>query len=170
LLHTSRTIRQLNIPRPTISGFLQRYKERDSIDDKPRSGRPRKTTDSDDRYIIRTALKETRIPLAELKQDVNLPICERTLQRQLKEAGIQKWRALTRPLLTNKHAKNCLNWAKRHRHWTIEDWKRVIWLDECAVQKDSDPRQVWVFRCQNNEEKYTQKTLCPNQKVVQCRR
>ncbi len=41
-----------------------------------------------------------------------------------------------------------------HRHWTREDWIKVIWSDECAVEKDSDPRTLWIYRHQNQFEKY----------------
>src|SRR5579859_6386672 len=43
---------------------------------------------------------------------------------------------------------------KAHRHWTVDDWKRVIWSDESAIQKDSNAMGVWVFRHQNKREKY----------------
>ena len=82
--------RQLEIPRRTIRNFLARYDERENIDDLPKPGRPRKTTTADDHYIVRSALMETRIPLAELKQNVNLGISEQTLRRRLKEDGIRK--------------------------------------------------------------------------------
>jgi len=59
-----------------------------------------------------------------------------------------------RPLLTQKHMKERLAWAKAHRHWTLDDWKHVIWSDECAVQKDSNATGYWVFRRQNKREKY----------------
>ena len=86
---------------------------------------------------------------------------EQTLRQRLKEAGIQKWKAVNRALLTPRHAANRLKWAKAHRHWTTDDWKKVGWSDECAVQKDSDPRQLHVFRHQNKEETYAKKNIQP---------
>lgn len=137
---------ELGIPRRTVSSFLQRSDERQSIENIPPPGRPRHTSISDDRYIARTAELETRVPLAELRRDVGLNVCEQTIRRRLKTAGIRKWKAVKRALLTQKHATNRLKWAKAHRHWTVEDWRKVAWSDECAVQKDSDPRQLHVFR------------------------
>src|SRR5579859_6335415 len=52
-----------------------------------------------------------------------------------------------------------LNWAREHCHWTREDWERIFWSDECAVQKDSDTQQVWVFRHQNKREKFDPKNV-----------
>ena len=45
------------------------------------------------------------------------------------------------------------------KHLTIKDWMRVFWSDECAVKKDSDSSVVWVFRHQDNREKYDPKNF-----------
>ena len=78
---------QLAIPRRTVSNFLQRADERGSFEKLHPPGRPRKTSVSDDRYIVRTAELETRVPLAELRRDVGLNVSEQTLHRRLKESG-----------------------------------------------------------------------------------
>ena len=67
------------------------------------------------------------------------------MRRRLMERRIRKWRALKRALLTEEHAEKRLEWAKAHQRWTVEeDWPKVIWSDESAIQKDSDPRTVWI--------------------------
>ena len=30
--------------------------------------------------------------------------------------------------------------------YTVEDWERVIWNDECSVEKSKNPHDIWVFR------------------------
>ena len=82
---------------------------------------------------------DTCIPLAKLKQNVDLRISEQTIHCRLDEVGIRKWKALKCALLTEQHASAHLKWAKAHENWTLEDWAHVIWSDECAVQHDSDP-------------------------------
>lgn len=106
------------------------------------------------RYLVRNAESNTRVPFKELKNLTNIDASIRTMQRRLREEGIRKWRAVKRALLTQKHAKERLAWARAHQHWTVDDWKRVIWSDESAVQKDSNATGCWVFRCQNKREKY----------------
>ena len=153
--------RQLGISQQTISAFLIRYHERHSINNLPHPGAPRKTTPATDRYLVRSAESETRQPLAQLRVLTNCEISERTIHRHLLEAGIRKWKAVERPLLSKKHAAQRLQWAREHKSWTREDWERVAWSDECAVRKDSDPRQTYVFRRQNNREKYALKNIRP---------
>jgi transposase len=150
---------RLKIPHQTVSSFLERLATRGSIENLHRSGAPRKTSISDDRYIVRTAECNTRIPLAELRTETITNISEQTIRRRLREAGIRKWRPVDRPLLNKNQAKLRLAWAQAHRHWTVEDWRKVIWSDECAVKKDSDPRRLRVFRRQNKQEKYASKNI-----------
>jgi len=151
--------KELHIPRRTISNFLRRYKNRHSPYDLPHSGRSRKTSATFDRWLVQTVLTETRLPFKELKSIVNIPISEQTIQRRLQEEGIRKWRGLKRPLLNDKHAKTRLKWAREHKYWTVEDWAKVAWSDESAIQKDSDTRTVWVWRHQNKAEKYASKNV-----------
>ena len=77
----------------------------------------------------------------------------------MKEEGIRKWRAVGRNLLTQKDVDGRYKWAKVHQHWTKEDWGKIAWSDECYVTQDSDPWQLWVFRCQNKCEKYDPKNI-----------
>jgi len=150
---------QLGIQRPTITKFLQRFKNRKSIENLPRPGRPRKTSETGDRRIVRNAESETRVPLKQLKNILNIDISEQTIRRRLQEAGIRKWRAVKRPLLTKAHAYERRKWAREHLHWTVDDWQRVFFTDECSVERDSDPLVSWVFRRQTKEEKYAPKNI-----------
>lgn len=150
---------ELHIPRTTVSSFLQRLDERGSEENLPRPGGPRKSTATADRYLIRVAESNTRIPLAELRHDINSELSERTIRRRLKEEGIRKWKAVERALLTKAHAQKRLKWAKAHRHWQRAQWEKMIASDECSVRRDSDPRAVWVFRRQTKHEKYTARNV-----------
>ena len=101
--------RDLHIPRRTVSNFLQRYHERASIENLPRSGRPRKTSITDDRWLNRTALDDTQMSLKELKSTYNIPVSTRTIQRRLANMAVRKWRAVNRLYLTERHARKRLN-------------------------------------------------------------
>jgi len=151
---------QLSIPHETVTDFIDRYRKRQSTENLPRLGRPKKTSDAADRLLVRVAEANTRIPFRELKNEVNLDVSERTLQRRLqKVAGIRKWRAVSRALLTKRHAKLRQKWAQAHLHWTIADWRKVIWSDESIVKRDSGSGTIWVFRRQTKYEKYAAKNI-----------
>ena len=73
--------RQLHIPHSTVSAFLNHYADRENYDNLPHTSRPRKTTSSDDRYIVRSAELNTSQPLAQLCLDINLRVSKQTNRR-----------------------------------------------------------------------------------------
>ena len=79
---------QLHIPRQTITDFIERSKERQSIENIPRPGRPRKTSTMTDRWLVCNAESDTHIPFQELKNTLKIDIDIRTLRTRLREAGI----------------------------------------------------------------------------------
>ena len=149
---------ELHIPHTTISSFLQRLDKHGSMENLPRPGRPRATSISQDQYIVDTAEANTHIPLAELRDITNTEVSISTIRRRLREEGIRKWKAAKRALLTKEHAEKRFKWAIEHQHW-IRQWDHVCFSDESAIQKDSDNRQVWIFRHQNKHEKYDPKNV-----------
>ena len=50
-----------------------------------------------------------------------------------------------RPRLTPHHRKERLDIAIRHQHWTLEDWKKVVWSDEAKINhlRSDGRRLVW---------------------------
>jgi len=56
-----------------------------------------------------------------------------TVWRILRKAGLRKTKPTRKPGLTIKMRKARLAFALRHKDWTLEDWKNVIWLDETSV-------------------------------------
>jgi len=68
------------------------------------------------------------------------------VDRILREANVKKWLAISRPKLKPEHVAKRLKWAIAHKDWTAQDFEKVIWSDECSVEKSKDPRKQWVFR------------------------
>ena len=68
------------------------------------------------------------------------------VDRVLREANVKKWLAKSRLKLKPDYIAKRLKWALAHKDWTAEDFEKVIWSDECSVEKSKDPRQQWVFR------------------------
>jgi len=72
---------ELGIPRRTVSSFIQRLKTRENQENLPRPGRPRKTSKSDDRYLVYAAEGDTDQSLKELRNTTNIGICIQTIRR-----------------------------------------------------------------------------------------
>jgi transposase len=67
------------------------------------------------------------------------------VRRALKEAGLTAVVKQKKPRLLPRHIRQRLDFALRYKHWTVEDWKRVIWSDETKINRlGSDGREyVW---------------------------
>lgn len=51
--------------------------------------------------------------------------------------------------LANKNKR--LRWAKEHRHWTLEYWKKVLWTDESKFEIFGSNRRTFVRRRTNEK-------------------
>jgi len=123
----------------------------------PRSGRPPKLNDRDRRHIkryVRSNRTTRREPLADISDKLNLQVSSDTIRRVLKSTGMNHRIERKRPFLMRQQKQTRLAFAKRFIHWTIEDWKRVIFTDEMGMQTGANVGQVWVWRYP--EEEYTE--------------
>jgi hypothetical protein len=132
------------VPLTTIKDTIKR-RNNDQLKSLPRQC-PRKTSARKDRQIIRSARTDRDQILAELNINVCPDISARTLQRRLREVNIRKWLARDRPPLTEEHAATRLAWAREHVDWTPEQWNKVVWSDECTIEKTCGQAQKWKFR------------------------
>ncbi|KAG1167300.1 hypothetical protein G6F71_009557 [Rhizopus microsporus] len=81
----------------------------------------------------------------QLKSELNIDINPQTVRNALVEAGIGAVEKVSKPLLTAKHRKARLQFAKRYQHWTIEDWRRVIWSDETKINRFNSDGRAWAW-------------------------
>ena len=91
--------KELHIPRRTVSSFLQRLETRHSPYNLPHPGRPRKTSATFDRWLVRTALTETRLPFKELKSIANIPVSEQTCSAKAQRKGYTKMEGIKRAII-----------------------------------------------------------------------
>ena len=57
-------------------------------------------------------------------------ISSSTVRKRLLESGRRAMRPLKKQLLTKKMKSKRLAWAKKHKTWTVEEWKKVLFSDE----------------------------------------
>lgn len=143
----------------TIRSYLQKWRTH-GYKNLPRSGRPPKISDHSFRILKRYICRNRKQNYITIQANTLSNVSIRTIRRKLyKELNMRKWLAKSRPKLTKEHAKKRLQWAEKVKDWTVEDWAKVAWSDEYSIEKDKDPRLVWVFR--TPEEKYLQETVKP---------
>jgi len=68
------------------------------------------------------------------------------VRNTLKEASLKAVVKKKKPLLSATHRKRRLAFALKYQHWTVEDWKRVIWSDETKTNRIGSDRQGYVWK------------------------
>jgi transposase len=143
----------------TITRLLQRHDYKSFLGVGKSTGRPKKTTERDEKLLVRKATVNRRSTLSDITNLAPVDISTSTTRRLLKEAGLQKHIAAKKPFLTAKHIADRLQWALDHKDWTIEDWMRVIWSDESKIEIGKNSRVTWVYR--RSDEKWKNECLTP---------
>ena len=94
-----------------------------SNENRKRSGRPRCTTEQEDKYIRVSSLRNrclTNLLAASLNSTHKTPVSMSTVKRRLRGAGLLGRFAKKKPYLRLANKNKRLRWAKEHRHWTEE--------------------------------------------------
>ena len=65
------------------------------------------------------------------------------MRRRLNEQGLYKLQPLKKPLLSDTHRDNRLEWAKKNKK---TDWSKIIFTDETTISQFSKPKKVWRYK------------------------
>lgn len=98
-----------------VTRILQRFEETDSLQSKPRSGRPKSLSPREKRAVVRQVRQDPDVTRKELVSNLNLPVSPSTLRRTLDELNLRKWRAKKRVFISEECAEQRLLWT--------QDWK-----------------------------------------------
>jgi transposase len=112
----------------------------------PRKGRPPSLNRVQKRNLLRIIRINPKITYRVLALEIGVDVCRTTLYRALKDEGITNWISKKRPLLTPQLAAKRLAWCLKRKDWTWEDWCKIIFSDECSLERGSGARRTWVFR------------------------
>ena len=92
---------KLSISRPAVHRAIEKYKEDGTYVDKPRSGRPRKTTPRDDHIIKRTVIRSPHSSCKKVRANLLRHVTEvsiSTVSRRLsKEFGLKSNKPAAKP-------------------------------------------------------------------------
>lgn len=99
--------RQFGIPYQTVSFWCRAKKNRGTVENKIRTGRPKKTTTKEDKMIIRESTKNPRLTAPQIQKDFNehrgTNISVSTVKRRLKAGGLIGRRPCKKPLISKKN-------------------------------------------------------------------
>ena len=98
--------RRFGVSKPAVANLLAKYDTHGTVEDRQRSGRPRRTTAEQDRDLRRLSLRNPTAVSKSLAQqwnnqlDLQNPVLNATVKRRLREAGLRVVIAERKPLLT----------------------------------------------------------------------
>jgi transposase len=113
-------------------------------------GRPRRLDARQIRLTIRHITSgriDTAAKVAKHLHEVErVQVSASTVQRTLRKAGMKSTVKQKKPLFKPQHIRERLAFAQRHKDWTIEDWKRVIWSDETKINRFGADGRKWCWK------------------------
>lgn len=61
-------------------------------------------------------------------------------------AGLKAMVEQKNPALKSKDGKDWLDFAQSHQHWTVNDWKRIMWSDETKINRLGSDGRKWAWK------------------------
>jgi len=144
---------QFGCSKLTITRLMSRVRQTGGTADRPRSGRPRVTSERQDRHIRLIHLRNRFIPAtitaAQTPGRHNPRISPQTVRNRLREANLRARRPLTGAMLTARHRRERLRWANARLHWNRIRWQHVIFSDESRFLLRRSDGRTRVYRRPN---------------------
>lgn len=127
---------KLGLAKSTVYDCVSRYKATGSGECKKRKGRPRVSSMRHDIRMRRYVLAHPFSTSNQVKDAVDYPASTRTIRRRLvDEFNLKSHHAAKKPLLKPFQLKKRLQFCKTYAHWTEQQWKKVMFSDECTFQQ-----------------------------------
>ena len=131
--------KQLSVSKSSVQRAIQKFNEEGIYGNRKRSGRPRKTTPRDDstmkRIVARSPMSSCKKVGAQLlRKGTNVSVS--TVSRRLsQEFGLKSYKPAKKPRLTPLMKMKRLDFAKKHNHWTVYNWGKVLFSGESTLQQ-----------------------------------
>lgn len=157
--------KRLNISRDTIGSIVRKFKAKGTVERLPGRGRKRLLSATAVRYLRRKVEKNPRVTAEELRQDMSeggIQVSSQTIRRTLRNDGFHARTPRRTPLLTPKHKKSRLQYAKNHVDKPQRFWDTVLWSDETKLDLFGPMDQRYVWRRKNDA--YKEKNTLPTVK------
>jgi len=131
----------------TISKVIIRYIKLGTLSSH-HPGRKPTLNNREHRHLVSSVLRNRFAPTRQHLADLNLhdQITINTANKILRDEGLPARAPRKKPYLKAKHRLKRLIWAKQHRHWTKEDWRRVIFTDESSFEVGKPSGRILVRR------------------------
>jgi transposase len=146
--HSTRTIAsRLGLSQSTVSRTLRTLHPNQPCSS---GGRPPKLSSRDQHAILSQIATGRAANATQVTKHINTiiphPVSSETVRRVLRKHSFKAVVKKKKPFLSARHRQQRLAFALKHREWTVEDWKRVIWSDETKINRFGSDGRQWVWK------------------------
>ncbi|XP_072380559.1 uncharacterized protein [Diabrotica undecimpunctata] len=125
---------RVGVNQSDVSLIVKKCGETNSVSDRPKSGKPRITTNAQERFLTLTARRNPSMTAPairrQLQQAHNIVICDQTIRNRLHSANLFTRRPLFVPKLALEQKRTRLEWANEHLQWHDNRWGNVLFSYE----------------------------------------
>lgn len=157
--------RDLKVPLSTVRNIIKKFITHGTVANLPGRGRKRKIDERMQRRIVRMVDKypqSTSTQVQAVLQTLGVEVSARTIRRHLNEKKRYGRRPRRTPLLTKRHKKARMEFAKMYLSKPQSFWENVLWTDETKVELFGKAYHSTVYRKKN--EAYKEKNTVPTVK------
>lgn len=137
---------QSGVPYETVRRTIENYQKRGTAERKSGSGRPRKTTHSDDLHMVLLIKRDRETTCTEVAQDLwqNF-ISASTVRRRLHEnSDLSSHFKSKKPFIGPKNRRRRIKWCMARLGWTKAQWRRFMFSDESPfVLRFHGKTRIW---------------------------
>ena len=141
---------RLGVSQSVVGRLWQRFQATNSVRNRPRSGRPRSTTNREDRYITNMALRQRTTTARRLRDNLRTAtgtrVSDQTIRNRLRANNLRCRRQAVRPPLLPHHGTAIRHWCTLHLRWQRVQWGRVMFTDESRFSIQFNDGRVRVYR------------------------
>lgn len=141
---------RLNVSQSVIGRLWQRFRATGSVQNRPRSGRPRSTTAREDRYLTTMTLRQRRVTARRLRDRLRVTtgtlVSDQTVRNRLRANNLRSRRPAVRAPLLPRHRTARRDWCRRHVRWQRAQWASVLFSDESRFTLQFHDGRQRVYR------------------------
>ena len=132
-----------------MQNIIRKYKTHKSVENRPRSGRPRKLSRRDVSLIIKEVTKNPKISAPKIADSIaaasGKSVHSKTVARALRENSYQSRVPRKKPLISEKNKQLRLEFANKYKDMDESFWRRVLFTDESKFNPFGSygRRKIW---------------------------
>ena len=139
----------------TVKKIIDKQKKFGELEDRTRSGRPKRLSDAEMRSVVRAAKIDPTISAVKMSEEVSrtsgLNVSASTIRRALHANGLHGRVPRKKPHISTQNQKRRLQFAEKYKNKDKSFWNNVIFFDESTFEGFRKKKSTKIWRNKNQE-------------------